>query len=208
MKPGPSVLNGKYKQSKTKFGVWASNQAKIAGVLSFFMGAGAILWGGVDPGTRAANGAQAGQYIKDNNMNFYRIITGCYAMIIGVLTVVYEKYLGAQRRELKFPIRGLVYIGLSIFYFYSDPTMTIGGFYISVGITNVIATILGESYDAPPKEEAKKAEEKALQSDGVFDALVQIAVMFKEQNKLAVMCFMILYAAANVFLFAYTVVGK
>jgi hypothetical protein len=77
MKPGPSVLNGKYKQSKTKFGVWASNQAKIAAVLSFFMGAGAILWGGVDPGTLQPGTAN---YKKDADMNFYRIICGCYSM--------------------------------------------------------------------------------------------------------------------------------
>jgi hypothetical protein len=128
--------------------------------------------------------------------------------IVGVLTFVYEKYFGAARRDWKLPIRGLIYIGLSIFYFYSDPTMCIGGFYIAVGITNCVATIMGESYDAPPKEEAKKAEEKALQSDGVFDSLVQLAVMFKEQNKIGVMCFIILYVSANIGLFAYTVVGK
>lgn len=125
--------------------------------------------------------------------------------IVGVVTLLFERYLGQKRGPIRFPLRGLVYIAAGVFPFYSEPTMIIGAFYMVSGVTNCVAVWFNEVYDAPPKVESAKVEESALQSDGVWDALVQLAVMFREQNKIGVMCFIVFYICANIALFAYTV---
>jgi hypothetical protein len=104
------------------------------------------------------------------------------------------------------PIRGLVHIGLSIFQFFSWPTILSGCFQLTTGLANCLAWWMGETYDAPPRSEGSKKGSVLEASDTLWEGLVQWATLIKQQNKLGVLIFLAIYIIGNIVLFIVTVV--
>jgi len=176
------------KAAKTKFGVWSHNMALITASVMFVMGCCGLMWSDHEDETTAGRHQQ------------YELLTSVYAMVLSFAVVGYEYKFGLARTASRFPIRGLIYIAMSIFCFFAMTGYITGVFLVATGVVNIVAVIYGEEYDVPP-EARRQAATKSGPREGIWESIVQWAIMMREQNKVGVLIFLSLYFAANVIIF-------
>jgi hypothetical protein len=168
--------------SKTKFGVFAAALAWWSAWTAVGIGACTIVWGLVG----------APRY------GLMEVNTGAYSAGVGFGTLLYEQYWGQRRGSSRIPVRALVYWGLSVFMFFSLGTLVVGVFYVVTGLFNLVSTMLGEVYDAPPHNHQAQVQ---VPSGGFCESLFGWLMEIKEQNRIGVLVFVFTYFACNVILF-------
>lgn len=171
--------------SKTKFGYFASNMAYWSGWCCIFLGPLAILWG----------------LVTTQYYGVIDVIVGVYNIILGFAILVFEAYWGETRRHSKVPTRGLIYIAVSIFTFFSNATVFNGAALVIVGITNIVATALGESYEETKRVAPSAVSSVHIQSGGFFSSAFSWVLMVKEQNKFGTLVFLAIFFAGNIAIF-------
>jgi len=181
--------------SHTKFGIWASNMAFYSAISMVFFGIMGFIWYAQDTDPAP---------IVNQPVTLWASV---YSFILGFIIYAYEYVYGRARGASPIPVRGLVYTILSIFLFFSWPTLLAGFFLITAGITNFIATAMGEVYDAPPPARAKSKtlSIEELQAEGIGGAIKIYFASIHQQNKVGQFCLLLAYVAANIGLFAHTV---
>lgn len=87
------------------------------------------------------------------------IYVGLYSIVLGIATLCFEYFYGSfQRHPAKFPVRGVVYLGASIFCCFTNVGIMHGMFFMCTAIMQVLACMyFRESYYVPP-EKSKAAE--------------------------------------------------
>lgn len=186
----------KFKDSKTKYGLWSSNMAYYSAVAMFCFGVIGFVW---------AKKEQDPAPIYSDDFTLY---CSLYSFFLGILIVLWEWFFGRKRGASSIPLRGIVYVILSLFLFVSWPTMLAGFFLFITGITNFVATAMGEVYDAPPAKvtpESKPLTAAESRAEGPIGAIKVYFAQIQQQNKAGRFIFISLYIAGNIAFFAYTV---
>jgi len=184
-----AAASAKRLESTTRFGAWSSNMAMASGAVMIPLGLVSLLWYFVDSDTHSFN----------------TFLCGVYALIVGIGILLWESTFGQSRGPSRFPLRALVYLALSIFCFWSISTYLCGVFLLFVFITNFISCVLlKERYDAPPpKNHAAQAD--FIKVDSFSEGMRAWYQMLIQNNKKGSAVFVLIYALANLFLFAWTV---
>jgi hypothetical protein len=139
--------------------------------------------------------------------NAFTLYCSLYSFFLGFVILAWEHFFGRKRGSSRVPLRGIVYTILSLFLFVSWPTLLPAFFLFSTGVTNFVATGLGEVYDAPPKAQAQsKPALTAAESDaeGIKGAVNVFFASVRQQNKTGRLVFMLAYVGGNIALFAWT----
>eukprot|EP00808_Paulinella_micropora_P003338 g66426.t1 len=176
------------KTAKTAFGPWAHYMAIGTAVVGFCMGLEGLWW---DYTWK--------HFPQSDRHGPWPGRCGLYCIALSVVVLPIEICFGKKRTRFPFPIRGAFYIATSLFLFKSKVTFLIGVFYFWIGLANVVSALLKEEYDppqkGPPAPKAKRPEE------GCLDAMFKWAVQVLEHNEVGKVMFLIVYFAANIFLF-------
>lgn len=187
---GGTEENKKLLVSKTKIGLWSSNIAFYSGLTMIPLGLLAVLWHLVD----------------GDRWSVQTLLSGIYSVVIGIGIMFYETYYGQTRGPSRFPLRAIVYIGLSVYLFFALATLLGGLFLILAGVTNFIACVLlKEVYDAPPPRVHAKVASDLPPASSFCEGLSAWASAARQQNKKGVVVFMLIYVLGNLGLFAWTV---
>lgn len=152
------------------------------------MGILSILWHGVD----------------GDNHGFINVITGVYSFLIGMAIIWYESTFGSTRGTSRIPLRGVVYLGLSIFMFFGLATAFCGAFLLLAAILNFTAVLYKESYDAPDTKR-KETTADLPRVNSFCEGMFAWATIIRQQNKTGAIVFMGAYIIGNVALFGWTV---
>lgn len=170
----------------TRFGYWASMMSLFAAPVVGALGLGSIIWAA-----------------KESKYGLMYGICGLYSIVISVLMVLYEKYRGFSRTSERFPVRCLVYLGLSVFMFFSTPTIFGGILVVCVAGVNLVAAWLGEEYEAPSHREPEvhPNELPSRPDQSICDRFRVWILLMKEQSQLGLILFVSLYVSANVVIF-------
>lgn len=197
-KPAGQVVGGggtegeqkKLLVSKTKIGLWSSNIAFYSGLAMIPLGLLAVLWHLVD----------------GERWSVQTLLSGIYSVVVGVGIMLYETHYGQSRGPSRFPLRALVYIGLSVYLCFALATLLGGLFLILAGITNFVACVLlKEVYDAPPARVHTKVASDLPPASSFCEGLSAWASAARQQNKKGTVVFMLVYVLGNLGLFAWTV---
>jgi len=189
----PAEQKKKPRESRTKFGVWSTNMAYYSGLVMIPLGGINVLWSQVDP---------------DNHDGFQSLISGVYCALLGLAIIYYESMFGTSRSSNRFPLRGIVYLAMSIYMFWTIGTALAGLFLLFVSILNFVSAIVArETYDTPlPKSAPSTAATTDLFPSESFSAgVVAWWTMLRQQNKIGTLIFMIFYALVNALIFGYNV---
>lgn len=205
VKQGPSV--SVQITCKTRFGMWGSNMGEMSKWTMVLCGICAIIWA-----------------ISDINLeNHYPgggILTpmiGVYSLVLAVGIHYYEKYVGNSRNGSGCPVRMFLYWIFGGFFFLSQTTMVVGAFMFVTGCVQGIAAVLGEEYNAPPEAvRAQHEREENGDRNAGYCCCIRVClnccedtkeyfVMKKEQNKLGVLIFIVLYVISNIIIFVVVV---
>src|SRR5205823_4610333 len=115
--------------SRARVGTFAANLAYSSAVACFFLGMCTFIWGTVET----------------DDSTLRDMLCGLYCMGIGIVVMLYQIFYGYYRNPTKVPLRAIGYAMLSVFCFFSYPTIIAGLFLIVTACANGLSTYLGET---------------------------------------------------------------
>ena len=176
--------------NSTRFGHWAYNMSLMTATTNVILGICAILW-----------------YQNDSFNNTARTQwLGIYAILVSLAFGVTEYVTGLNRSEFPYPTRGAAYIGVSIPLYFAMPLVLGGVFTSAVGLVNVAACLLKESYVADKRQKREEPSAVLEKSPNFYQGLKQYYRYLHQQNELGSLFFLVLYFAGNVAIFTYQVI--
>ena len=185
-----NVVSISFTPNSTRFGHWAYNMALMTAAVDVILGICAIIW-----------------YQSDNINN--KPLTqwlGVYAILIALAFGAGEYARGLNRSELPYPTRGALYIAISIPFYFAMPLVLGGVFTSTVGLVNVVACLLKESYVAEKRPKQHEPAAVLEKSPNFYQGLKQYYRYLHQQNQLGSLFFLALYFAGNIAIFTYQVI--
>ena len=185
-----NTLSISFTPNSTRFGHWAYNMSLMTAIADFILGICAILWYQND----SVNNTQLTQWL------------GVYAILVSLAFGVCEYTSGLNRSEMPYPTRGLLYILISVPLYFAMPLVLGGVFTSTVGLINVVACLLKESYVADKHQKRDEPSAVLEKSPDFYHGLRQYYRYLHQQNELGSLFFLSLYFAGNIVIFTYQVI--
>ena len=176
--------------NSTRFGHWSYNMALMTATANVILGICAILWYQNDD----INNSPLTQWL------------GVYAILASLTFGVAEYVRGLNRSEFPYPTRGVAYIALSIPLYFAMPLVLAGVFTSTVGLVNVVACTLKESYVADKQHKRDEPSAVLEKSPNFYQGLKQYYRYLHQQNELGSLFFLTLYFSGNIAIFTYQVI--